>query len=388
MNGRERLLITLRGGRADRVPLAPFLYYNSVYEMFRVRPGLKTFWYPPDFDAAQKFVDYCDTFGFDVLHTLGTVWDWGANSFHDRSVMQPGENWDIAIEEGGDEDAWHRDITIRTPAGPLHHAENYKRSSQYLIVYAPEEYFIKTPHDFDIFCQYAPAGDDMDLSLVRHAREVIGDKGLVDANTWGAFAALTGFRKLDDLYTDPIDDEGFYRAMMEYFLARTIRRDRRMVEAGADVIEMAGHFIGSMAGPRFASRYVTEYEKRLVTAIHEMGVPVIFHNCGDAAKVMHLYNDLGIDCWGYLTPPPFGDVDLDEALRVMRPDMALRGNIDQVEFMVKATPQEVRDRVRNVLDKVKPRGNWILSTTDFFFDGTPYENIRAFAEAGLEYGWY
>ncbi len=161
-----------------------------------------------------------------------------------------------------------------------------------------------------------------------------------------------------------------------------------MVANGADVIEMAGHLVSSMVGPRFAKEYAMEYENRLAKAIHEMGALVIFHNCGDAAKVMHLYNDLDIDCWGYLTPPPFGDVDLDEALRVIRPDIALRGNIDQVEFMMQATPQEVRERVRDLLLKVKPRGNWILSTTDFFFDGTPYENIRAFAEAGLEYGWY
>ena len=72
----------------------------------------------------------------------------------------------------------------------------------------------------------------------------------------------------------------------------------------------------------------------------------------------------------------------------MRPDMALRGNVDQVEFIRKATPKEVRERVRDLLLKVKPRGNWILSTTDFFFDGTPYENIQAFAEAGREYGEY
>jgi uroporphyrinogen-III decarboxylase len=103
---------------------------------------------------------------------------------------------------------------------------------------------------------------------------------------------------------------------------------------------------------------------------------------------MHLYNQMGMDCWGYLTPPPFGDVDLAEALRVIRPDMALRGNIDQVEFMIKATPEQVRNRVREVLLQVKPRGNWILSTTDFFFDGTPYENIVAFAEAGHQYGDY
>jgi uroporphyrinogen-III decarboxylase len=216
----------------------------------------------------------------------------------------------------------------------------------------------------------------------------VGDKGLVDANTGGVFANLAGFRKLDDAYVDPVTDEGFYREMMEYFLERTIRRDRKMVEAGADVIEVAGHLVGSMAGPRFASKYVMEYERRLVRAIREMGASVILHNCGDAAKVMHLYNDLEINCWGYLTPPPFADVDLDQALRVMRPDMALRGNVDQVEFMIKATPKQVRNKVRDLLLKVKPRGNWILSTTDFFFDGTPYENIRAFAEAGREYGEY
>ena len=110
------------------------------------------------------------------------------------------------------------------------------------------------------------------------------------------------------------------------------------------------------------------------------------HNCGDAATIMHLYNQLDIDAWGYLTPPPFGDVDLDKALNTMRKDLVLRGNIDQVEFIVKAAPEQVRERVRALCAKVRPRGRWILSTTDFFFDGTPRENIQAFAEAGREFG--
>lgn len=228
----------------------------------------------------------------------------------------------------------------------------------------------------------------MDCSLIRRAGKAVGDRGPVDANTAGVFTMASLFYKLDDLYVLPMVDEGLYREMMEYFLERTIRRDRKMIEAGADVIEVAAHLVGSMAGPHFAKTYVMEYEQRLVRAIRTMGVPVIFHNCGDAAKVMHLYNDLDINYWGYLTPPPMADVDLDEALRVMRPDMALRGNVDQVEFMREATSQEVRERVRDLLFKVKPRGNWILSTTDFFFDGTPYENIRAFAEAGREFGCY
>ena len=103
---------------------------------------------------------------------------------------------------------------------------------------------------------------------------------------------------------------------------------------------------------------------------------------------MHIYNQMGMDGWGYLTPPPFGDINLERVMQVIRPDMGLRGNIDQVEFMISATPEDITDRVRHLLLKMKPRGNFILSTTDGWFDEMPDENIRAFAEAGLEYGRY
>lgn len=99
MHGRERLLTTLGGTRADRVPRAPFLYCNSVYEMFRHKPQIETFWDPPDFDIIEKSVEYCDYFGFDVLHTLGSVWDVGMNTSCDRSIVKPAENWDVTVTD-------------------------------------------------------------------------------------------------------------------------------------------------------------------------------------------------------------------------------------------------------------------------------------------------
>jgi uroporphyrinogen decarboxylase len=187
---------------------------------------------------------------------------------------------------------------------------------------------------------------------------------------------------------DPVVDEGFYRAMMDFFLDWNINHLKEVIAAGSDSIEIGGNLATSGVGPRFFQEYVMEYENRLCRQIHEAGAFVVYHNCGDAQKIMHLYNDLDIDVWGYVTTPPFGDVNLDDALRIIRPNMALRGNIDQVEFLRQASPQEIKEKVKWLLDKVKPRGNWILCTSDFFFDGTPYENIQAFAEAGLEYGKY
>ncbi len=390
MNGRTRLWNTLTGRPVDRVPIAPFLYYNNVYEMFDYRPDVDTFFDPPDFDPIVKMVEYCDHFGFDVLHTLGSVWDFHTayNSTHDLSFARSWDDWDVTICDERRGDDKRRRLTIRTPGGEIAWAEQYKRSSPYLIVAAPVEYPIKTARDFELVRRYAPPPDEMDCRLILRAKAAVGDKGLVTTCNGGVFNNLAQFRRLEDLFTDPLADEVLYREMMDWSAERVIRRTRKLMAARPDVIEVAGNLATSAVGPRFYARYVLDYENRLLREIHALGALVIFHNCGDAGKIMHLYNELDIDCWGYLTPPPYGDVDLDEALRVIRPDLALRGNVDQVEFLVKASPAEVRERVRSPLLKVKPRGRWILSTTDFMFDGTPYANIEAFADAGREFGAY
>ena len=389
MTGRERLLKTFKREKVDRIPIAPFLYYCTMYEFFDYKPRMDEFFDPEDFDVTKKFVDYCDYFGFDVLHVLGTNWDgWSTNWEKHTYPSRSADNWDVTVIEEGDEDSRRIVITIKTPEGELRQVENKKRSSQYLIVRAIDEYLWKTPKDFEIFRKYSPPLDNIDCSLIARAREAVGDKGLVNANTGGVINVMNAYRKLDQIFMDPFMDEGFYREMCEYLLEWIIRQDKKMVEAGGEVLEFAANLTTSGVGPDFFEKYVLEYDKRKIDAVHAAGAFVNYHNCGDSAKLLHLYNQLGTDSFGYLTPPPFGDVDLNEALRVLRPDMVLKGNIDQVEFLRTATPGQIKKRVKEVLDKVKKRGNFILSTTDFIFDGTSQENVKAFVEAGIEYGTY
>jgi hypothetical protein len=367
------------------------MYINAVYKLFDYEPDIDTFWDPPDFDVVEKYVEYNDHMGFDVMHVMGGVFDAYnmTNLRGDLSVFRAWDNWDVTLldeRKGGEK---RRTFTIRTPDGDLTHVENFRQNSKYLVVLATDEHLIKTKEDFEIFRKYAPPADAMDCRMITRAKEATGDKGIVLSATGGAFNTLNTFRKLDYMMMDPVLDEGFYREMMEFFLGWVIKRVGKMIATGAvDIVEIGANLAGGGVGPRFFKSYVMDYEKRLIDAIHDAGVYNEYHNCGDAASIMHLYNEMDIDCWGYLTPPPFGDVDLDEALRVMRPGMVLRGNIDQVEFLLKATPQEVTERVRDLLLKVKPRGNWILSTSDWWMDAVPDENLRAFAEAGLEYGQY
>jgi len=380
MNGRELLTATFRGERTDRMPVSPFIAHNNIYEMFRYKPEIDSYMCPPDFDLAEKFVAYHDFFGFDVLFTLGHIGD--------RYIPSSAENWEVTVTREGYRDKQHRITTVRTPEGELRQVMNFNRSSTYLVVLAMEKYLIETRRDFEIFAKYVPPAEFMDCDLMRGARKAVGDKGLVNPCTHGAFNTLAQLRKLEDVMMDPLTDEGLYRAMVEFLLQWQMTLLREVIKAGADCIEIGGNMATSCVVPELLRRYVREDENQMAREIHAAGAYVVYHNCGDAQKIMHLYNDMDIDVWGYLTGPPFGDVILDDVLRIIRPSMALRGNIDQVEFLRNATPEQVKQRVREVLERVKARGNWILSTTDFPFDGLPYENMHALAEAGREYGRY
>ncbi|MFC2159279.1 uroporphyrinogen decarboxylase family protein [Actinomycetota bacterium] len=381
MTGRARLTKTFKGEKVDRISVSPFLWANNVYEMFKYTPTIDKNLYPDDFDFSQKYVEYADHFGFDVLFSLGLLWE--------NFLPPSAENWEVSVEKEGDADKQKRTTIIKTPGGDLKQIQNFSRSSKHLIVFAHQEYPIKTKKDFEIFTKYVPPAQYVDLDIIKSAKIATGDRGLVNPAVFGVFNTLNQFRKLEDMMMDPIMDEGFYREMMEFFTEWNIKHFvDDVVPAGSDSIELGGNLATSGVGPQFFKDYVMDYENRFAGAIHDAGAFVVYHNCGDAQTIMHLYNDLEIDVWGYVTGPPFGDVILDDVLKIIRPDMALRGNIDQVEFLLKATPAEIKERVKELFEKVKPRGNWILSCSDFFFDGTPYENIFALTEAGIEFGQY
>ncbi len=203
MTGKDRLTLTFKGQQADRIPISPFIYYNNIYEMFKYKPDINKHLCPDDFDIEQKFVEYHDHFGFDVLYSPGLLWD--------QYVPNSAENWDVKIIKAGDQDKQKRTTIVTTPGGELKQVMNFERSSKYLVVFAAEEYLIKTKKDFEIFAKYVPRANFIDCESMKKARTAVGDKGLVNVCIHGSFNVINQFRKLEDMMMDPIADEGFYR---------------------------------------------------------------------------------------------------------------------------------------------------------------------------------
>lgn len=373
MTGRERLLKVLRGEKADRIPVAPFIFNNFIYEFFKSQ----------EVDPVEKGIEVYEYFGFDIILRTANIWACG-DELHCDS-----KNWRVSEMREDEGNKWTVTTVIKTPEHELTQRKRYNKASEYEVLEAVVEYFIKDEKDFKQFLKYQPPVPLYDCSAIKKAKELIGDKGLIAPWAQGAYNSVSFYRKLDDLIVDPFINPEFYHEMITYFSGRMFDAIKQFVEAGADIICCGGNVANStMVGPVYFKEYVLPYEIAHTKKVKDLGAFYLYHNCGDAAVLLDLYQDIGMDIYESLTSAPYGDTVLEDALLKMNKSITLSGNIDQIDFLKKASPEEIKSRVREVLETVKPRSNFILAATDYFSEGTPYENIRAFADAGREYGVY
>ena len=381
MTGRQRLLNALSGKETDRIPVSPWIYNNFIFEHFDHEPkSMDDFYFGGGFDIDKNTIQVYEDYRFDLTNRLGSIWD----TYKEKTA----NDWEVSVETIDKGNIQSEITTIRTPKKTMRQVKDVKQISKYTFVEALMEYFIKDADDFENFVQYQPPFG-VDCSRLARARELTGDKGVIFACLHGAFNALNMYRRLDDMMMDPLLDEGFYRAMLRHFTDRSKVMIRESIKNGADVFDLPINMATATAvGVDYFNRYIFEYESELMDEAHQGGTLVCSHNCGDGLGLIDTYNKMPIDAYETMTPPPFGDMDFDTALAKFNKCICLMGNIDQVEFLMKATPREVYERVKEVVLKAKKRGNFILTTSDWLFDGTPKDNVRAFVEAGLEYGRY
>jgi hypothetical protein len=373
MNGRERLLKALSHQPVDRVVVSPFIHVNYVREFFSDHA----------LDPIEPTIEVYRHFGFDLMHRNCT-----ASYDHLAAVQTP--EWQARV----DRQAEGRDETVRTvvttPKGKIRQVQATRWTCEFDAESGLVEYPIKTEHDLEICRMYMPPVGRVDMAGVRRARQLVGDAGVIAPWIQGVFnEASTWYCKLDDLLLDAVLRPKFFHRVMTFCLCRLMAIVEQYIAAGADVLSTAGNIAnGKMVGPDFFAGQVAPYERQLIEFARQRGAIVLYHNCGYAARLLPIYPSLGMQAYESLTPPPYGDTDLGQALSWFDPQQTtLLGNIDQISLLRKGTPEQIDAAVGTTLRAAKSwGGNFILATSDYFNEDTPHENIHALAEAGHTHG--
>ena len=380
MTSRERLLITLRGGIADRVPVSPFVQEEYLASYYPNKPSV---------DRVIEATELAEELDFDLMakHRALEPPHWFRRS-------RPG--WELKRSSDVRDGFEHRRLEIVTPKRVFvrEDARPYSGAGSAGGAYMPTKNLLDGRQEIEAFFEAAPALDDEDRREIRETvgmwRKILGERGVLAP--WG-FAGVFNFCAdligMDNLYCAPYEDEALYRFLMSSITDACCAYNPALVEAGADCIGIQGHMAGGRTtGPDFFREFVQPYEQRMLDAIHAAGGFSVYHNCGFARSLYDNYRELGMTVWETLSEPPRGDNNLAEAKRILGDSICLLGNLDQVDFLKRATPAEVDARTRETVRAGMPGGRYIFSTSDYLEIGTPRENVVAMIEAAKDEGRY
>ncbi len=143
---------------------------------------------------------------------------------------------------------------------------------------------------------------------------------------------------------------------------------RQQVDAGADVIQIFDSWVGSLGVEDYRD-YVLPVTKRLVRAVQEMGVPVIYFGV-ETASLLPAMHETGADVIGLDWRTP-----LDAGWRSMGYGCAVQGNLDPITLFAPLPVLETR--VRQVLEQAGGRAGHIFNLGHGIVPGTSVEHVQA-----------
>ncbi|HUB30011.1 MAG TPA: uroporphyrinogen decarboxylase [Terracidiphilus sp.] len=166
------------------------------------------------------------------------------------------------------------------------------------------------------------------------------------------------------MYRDPIS----WSALLDKLIAVLTEYCRLQVQAGADVIQIFDSWIGSLSLSDF-NDYAFAASKRLVRAVQDLGVPVIYFGV-ETTGLLPAMASTGADVIGLDWRQP-----LDEGWRAVGSAHAVQGNLDPISLFA---PLDVLERrVQQILRAAAGRPGHIFNLGHGIVPETPVENVQA-----------
>ena len=212
------------------------------------------------------------------------------------------------------------------------------------------------------------------VDAVRFMRQRAGNDVPVVGWVEGAMAECCDLMDMQHVFINLLDEPEAMHQLLDICTRQGILFAKAQVEAGAHIMGI-GDSAASLVGPTLYEAFVLPYQQRLIRAIHDMGIKVKLHICGNISPVMHLVAQTGAD----MVDCDFM-VDMERAADILPQGTSVCGNFNPVEVMYQGTPEMVREEVRRCKRLGNRNHNFIAPGCEVPKD-TPPENMLALLEA-------
>jgi len=236
-------------------------------------------------------------------------------------------------------------------------------------------------------CEKAPLEDDPDLKklsrpnplnsvrmmdriqAVQQFYSKIGGQYSIMGWVEGPGAEAADLRRLDNFFMDLLDEETYAGELMDLCVEVAIDFAKPQIAAGADTIGI-GDAMASQVSADVYEQLILPREQKLVSALKAMGAKIRMHICGNITHLLPGLASLDLDVLDVDHM-----VDLSKAREVLGSRIALCGNLDPVEDVLRSTPEKIHQAVLTAYEEA---GNpFVVNAGCEIPTGTAAENLKA-----------
>ncbi|MEO6922859.1 MAG: uroporphyrinogen decarboxylase, partial [Bryocella sp.] len=164
---------------------------------------------------------------------------------------------------------------------------------------------------------------------------------------------------------------GAWQLLMEKLITLLVEYAAQQVAAGADVIQVFDSWAGALSVSDYRD-FCLAPTTELIRRIKALGVPVIYFGV-DTASLLPTFRETGADVLGLDWRIP-----LDEARRVLGPNIAVQGNLDPITLF--ASPELIETRVAEILRLNNNQPGHIFNLGHGIVPTTPVEAVIQVAQ--------
>lgn len=377
MISKERMLVAMRNGQPDMVPVAP-----DISNMIPCKLTGKPFWdiylyqNPPLWKA---YIDAVKHFGFDGWFDGEgiSVYEEEYEDNKQKVIVFKSEERIITreyIKKNGKKE-WSEFITVYYRDNP----PTYSLKASKLNMAPPPEKF--WPIEVE--------SQKKDIDILKEVKNYMGEAGVV-----GVY--------LPPPFLDSPEGEGYsvydyydrYKEVKEWAERREekiLKRLKRIlsVPVKPDFILTGGSGCLIFHTPAMLRDIMLPCLRKITKMCKEAGVPSQLHCCGPEKEMVKICaEETDLNSINPLEIPPMGDCNLREIKEKFGKKLSLMGNLHTTEVMLKGTVEKVEEFSKKAIDDAGESGGFILSTGDQCGRDTPEENIRAMIKVAREQGRY
>lgn len=176
------------------------------------------------------------------------------------------------------------------------------------------------------------------------------------------------------------------RSMVSVAAERIFNVVEEACRGGVDCFRIVGgEYATQLMGPRAWDELIVPFDKPLIDMIQAYGGIVHYHNHGNMRRFIEKIADLGIDSLDPIEQPPYGDIEMDEAMARVGGRVCLVGGLDDMEVLEIRSREEVLRLGAELLERVGPIGYMLGGTSSGIYGEAAARNFIALVEVAERY---